>query len=89
VNTAQQVGGALGLAILVAVANGATSSAVSDGVRDPAVALTQGFQDAFMVGAGFAFAGAILATVLISSRDAREHAEAARRGEAAVTPVAA
>ena len=42
VNTAQQVGGALGLAILVAVANGTTSSAVSDGVRDRAVALTDG-----------------------------------------------
>jgi EmrB/QacA subfamily drug resistance transporter len=89
VNTSQQVGGALGLAILVAVATGSTSSAVSDGVRDRAVALTQGFQDAFMVGAGFAFAGAILAALLISSRDAREHAEAARRGEATVTPVAA
>jgi MFS family permease len=89
VNTAQQVGGALGLAILVAVANGTTSSAVSDGVRDRAVALTDGFQDAFLVGAGFAFAGAILAALLISSRDAREHAEAARRGDAAVTPVAA
>ena len=49
----------------------------------------QGFQDAFLVGAGFAFAGAILAATLISSRDAREHAEAARRGDAAVTPVAA
>jgi MFS family permease len=56
VNTAQQVGGALGLAILVAVANGTTSSAISDGVRDRAVALTDGFQDAFLVGAGFAFA---------------------------------
>ena len=88
VNTAQQVGGALGLAILVAVANGATTSAVSDGVGR-ATALTEGFQDAFLVGAGFAFAGAILAATLISSRDAREHAEAARRGDAAVTPVAA
>jgi hypothetical protein len=42
-----------------------------------------------MVGAGFAFAGAILAALLISSRDAREHAEAARSGEPAATPVAA
>jgi len=89
VNTAQQVGGALGLAILVAVANGTTSSAISDGVRDRAVALTDGFQDAFLVGAGFAFAGAILAALLISSRDAREHAEAARSGEASAAPVAA
>jgi EmrB/QacA subfamily drug resistance transporter len=85
VNTSQQVGGALGLAILVAVANSATSSQFSDGVRDRAAALTEGFQDAFLVGAGFALAGAILAATLISSRDAREHAEAARRGDAPAT----
>lgn len=81
VNTSQQVGGALGLAILVAIANATTSGLVSDGLRDRAVALTEGFRDAFLVGAGFAFAGAIMAALLISSRDAREHAEAARRGE--------
>jgi hypothetical protein len=57
-------------------------------VSDRAVALTEGFQDAFLVGAGFAAAGAILAALLISSRDAREHAEAARRGEA-TAPAAA
>jgi EmrB/QacA subfamily drug resistance transporter len=89
VNTSQQVGGALGLAILVAVANSTTTGQFSDGVRDRAVALTEGFQDAFMVGAGFALAGAILAALLISSRDAREHAEAARRGEASVASVPA
>jgi predicted MFS family arabinose efflux permease len=88
VNTSQQVGGALGLAILVAIANSTTSGQISDGVRDRAVALTEGFQDAFLVGAGFAAAGAILAALLISSRDAREHAEAARRGEA-TAPAAA
>jgi EmrB/QacA subfamily drug resistance transporter len=89
VNTSQQVGGALGLAILVAVANSTTSGQFADGVRDRAVALTEGFQTAFMVGAGFAAAGAILAALLISSRDAREHAEAARRGEASTAPAAA
>ena len=89
VNTSQQVGGALGLAILVAIANSTTSGQFADGVRDRAVALTEGFQDAFTVGAGFAAAGAILAALLISSRDAREHAEAARRGEAAASPIAA
>jgi EmrB/QacA subfamily drug resistance transporter len=86
VNTSQQVGGALGLAILVAVANSTTSSQFSSGVHDRLAALTKGFQDAFLVGAAFAFVGAILAMLLISSRDAREHAEAARRGETA--PVA-
>ena len=89
VNTAQQVGGALGLAILVAVANGADDLGGRPTASAAGSALTEGFQDAFLVGAGFAFAGAILAATLISSRDAREHAEAARRGDAAVTPVAA
>jgi EmrB/QacA subfamily drug resistance transporter len=81
INTAQQVGGALGLAILAAVANGRTDNVLASGVRNPAVALTEGFQDAFLVGAGFAVLAAVLAAVMISSRDSREHAEAAR-GEA-------
>jgi EmrB/QacA subfamily drug resistance transporter len=85
VNTSQQVGGALGLAILVAIANSTTSGLIEDGTSD-LVALTEGFQDAFLVGAGFALLGAILAATLISSRDSREHAEAARRGDTA--PVA-
>jgi hypothetical protein len=43
--------------------------------------LTKGFDRAFLVGAGFALAGAILALVLISSRDSREHSVAARTGD--------
>jgi EmrB/QacA subfamily drug resistance transporter len=89
INTAQQVGGALGLAVLAAIANNRTDTVVAAGERNPAVALTQGFQDAFLAGAGLAVLAALLATVLISSRDSREHAEAARRGEAEAVPVAA
>jgi EmrB/QacA subfamily drug resistance transporter len=89
INTAQQVGGALGLAVLAAVANGRTSDAIASGVRNPAVALTEGFQDAFLVGAGFALVAALLAAVMISSRDSREHAAAARRGEAQPAAAAA
>jgi hypothetical protein len=48
------------------------------------VALTKGFDRAFLVGAGFAVLGAILAALLISSRDSREHSEAARSDGAAV-----
>ncbi|MFL5844204.1 MAG: DHA2 family efflux MFS transporter permease subunit [Solirubrobacteraceae bacterium] len=81
INTSQQVGGALGLAILVAVANGTTG----DNVQDP-VALTAGFQDAFLVGAAFSALGFVAAALLISGRDSRAHAEAAGSGEAA--PVA-
>jgi EmrB/QacA subfamily drug resistance transporter len=78
INTAQQVGGALGLAILATVANSRTQSVLHSGVHSAAIALTKGFDRAFAVGAGFAVAGAILAAVLISSRDSRGHALAAR-----------
>jgi hypothetical protein len=81
INTAQQVGGALGLAILATVANSRTQSLLSSGAHSSSVALTKGFDRAFLVGAGFAVAGAILATILISSRDSREQAAVARRGE--------
>jgi len=89
INTSQQVGGALGLAILATVATSRTDDVFASGERNPAVALTEGFQDAFLVGAGFALLGALLAAVLISSRDSREQVEAARRGEAAPAAVAA
>ena len=89
INTSQQVGGALGLAVLAAVATATTNDAIASGERNPLVSLTDGFQDAFLVGAGMALLGALLAAVLISSRDSREHAEAARAGEAPATPVAA
>ncbi len=82
VNTSQQVGGALGLAILATVANSRTQNLVHAGVRSSAVALTNGFDLAFLSGAGFAVAGAILVPLLISSRDSREHAKASRNGEA-------
>jgi EmrB/QacA subfamily drug resistance transporter len=77
INTAQQVGGALGLAILATVANSRTQSLLSGGGHSSSVALTQGFDRAFLVGAGFAIIGAILAAVLISTRDSREHSNAA------------
>ena len=86
INTSQQVGGALGLAILATIANSRTQSLFHAGVHSTSVALTKGFDRAFLVGAGFAIVGAILAVVLISSRDSRDHSEAARNSEAAVGP---
>ena len=80
INTSQQVGGALGLAILATVANSRTKSLFDAGVHHNSVALSKGFDRAFLVGAGFAIVGAILTAVLISSRDSREHAAAARLG---------
>jgi sugar phosphate permease len=89
INTAQQVGGALGLAILATVANTRTQGLLSGGEHNSAIALTKGFDRAFLVGAGFAVLGAILAAVLISSRDSREQAEAARGVGLSPTPAVA
>src|SRR6202167_848132 len=81
INTSQQVGGALGLAILATVANSRTQSLLHSGVHSSSVGLTKGFDRAFLGGAGFAIAGAILTTTPISSHDSREQARAARGGE--------
>ena len=70
INTSQQVGGALGLAILATVANSRTQDILSGGVHSTAIALTKGFDRAFLIGAGFAVLGAILTVLLISSRTA-------------------
>jgi EmrB/QacA subfamily drug resistance transporter len=85
VNTAQQVGGALGLAILATVANSRTKSVMHAGQHDLAIALTKGFERAFLVGSGFALIGALLTIVMISSRDSRSHSLAARE-ETATAP---
>jgi EmrB/QacA subfamily drug resistance transporter len=69
INTSQQVGGALGLAVLAAVANGIIGTS-----HDPAK-LTEGFQAAFAVGAVFAILGLIATLVLIRSKDSRAHVE--------------
>jgi len=89
INTSQQVGGALGLAILATVANSRTQSLFHSGVHSTSLALTKGFDRAFLVGAGFAVVGAILAAIMISSRDSHEHAKAAQSGDEAAVPVAA
>jgi EmrB/QacA subfamily drug resistance transporter len=88
INTSQQVGGALGLAILATIANSRTQALLHGGQHNAKIALTQGFQRAFLVGSGFAVAGVILAAVLISSRDSREHARAAQTGEPAAVGAA-
>jgi EmrB/QacA subfamily drug resistance transporter len=69
INTSEQVGGALGLAILAAVANSIIGSS-----HDPVV-LTEGFQSAFLVGTGFAILGLIATLLLISNSDSRAHVE--------------
>ncbi len=89
INTSQQIGGALGLAILATVANSRTQGLFHAGVHSSAVALTKGFDRAFLAGAGLAVVGAILAALLISSRDSREHARATQGADPVTSPVAA
>jgi EmrB/QacA subfamily drug resistance transporter len=61
VNTSRQVGGALGLAVLTAIAAQYTSHMANTDYQAPIVALTDGFQLAFLVGAGFATLAAVVA----------------------------
>jgi len=78
INTAQQVGGALGLAVLATVANSATNSAMSaaHGARSELPqALTNGFSDAFLVGAGIAVAAVAVAALTIKGSGARPEQE--------------
>ena len=62
INTSQQIGGALGIAVLSSVAIAQTNDAASAGDAVPQ-ALTSGFQAAFWVGAGIALAGVVAVAV--------------------------
>lgn len=87
INTSQQVGGALGVAILASVATSVSGGLDPRGRLNPSQLgeLTDGFQTAFLVGAGIAILGALATIAMISSRDSRDMALAAQSGE----PVAA
>jgi EmrB/QacA subfamily drug resistance transporter len=67
-NTSQQIGGAVGIAILSTIATSTTSDAVSTGTQVP-VALTDGFQAAFWAGAGIAVVGMLVSIFLVRGRD--------------------
>jgi EmrB/QacA subfamily drug resistance transporter len=64
-NTAQQVGGSLGLAILSSVAAAATSAALLQTGTAPNVAEVAGFHSAFYTGLGFALLASFIALVFI------------------------
>lgn len=61
-NTFYQIGSAIGLAVMVAIAGAATASS---GSADPIVALNAGFQQAFFWSGIVAFAGAILSFIFV------------------------
>ncbi len=67
INTAQQVGGALGLAILGSIATSRTNHVLASSAPGSGLphALTEGFKVAFAVGAGFAVLGVVLALVVV------------------------
>ena len=85
INTSQQIGGALGLALLATIANSRTADLMTTAHGPHALkqALTDGFQSAFLTGAGFALLGFVIALVLIRRRDSRAHVEAAAEPSAA------
>ena len=74
INTSQQIGGALGLAVLSTIAISRTEDLAPTGAPS-ASALTEGFQAAFLGGAGIALLGFVLTLVLIRGSDSRAHME--------------
>jgi MFS family permease len=67
VNTAFMMGGALGLAVLVSLASSRTDSLTASG-EGPLAALNGGYHLAFLVGALFAAAAAVVGGVLLRTR---------------------
>jgi EmrB/QacA subfamily drug resistance transporter len=67
VNTSFMMGGALGLAVLASLAAARTSAATAQGAV-PAIALNQGYQLAFLCGAVFAAAAALLGGLLLRTQ---------------------
>jgi MFS family permease len=73
INTSQQIGGALGIAILSTIATSHTADLLADAGGAPEAvpgALTEGFQYAFAVGAAMAVVG-LIATLVFLDRDPR------------------
>jgi EmrB/QacA subfamily drug resistance transporter len=68
INTSQQIGGALGIAALSAVATSTTADELAAGSQR-AVALTEGFQAAFVGGVSVAIVGVLVALFVVRGRD--------------------
>ncbi|HWM63210.1 MAG TPA: MFS transporter [Solirubrobacterales bacterium] len=75
INTSQQIGGALGLAVLSTIATTHTEDLIASGDPNSLDALNEGFQAAFLGGAGIALLGFVLTLVLIRGSDSRAHVE--------------
>jgi EmrB/QacA subfamily drug resistance transporter len=89
INTSQQIGGALGLAVLATIANSRTDDLMASAGGDHSAvtnALNEGFQAAFLGGAVIAALGLVLTLVLIRSSDSRAHVELGAPTAEAVHP---
>jgi hypothetical protein len=60
-------GGVLGTAVMTTVAASRTSDVLSAGDGTPALALTEGFQDAFAAGIAFGLLGAAVAILFLNT----------------------
>jgi EmrB/QacA subfamily drug resistance transporter len=85
INTSQQVGGALGIAALSAVATSTTTQKLADGSAK-AVALTDGFHAAFVGGTAVAVVGVLVALFVVRGRDLSSEPSIAPEMEAALEP---
>jgi EmrB/QacA subfamily drug resistance transporter len=86
VNTSLQVGGALGLAVLATLSSTRTENLLASG-SSPDVALTDGFQLAFWIGAGLVAAAIAITAVVVRGGAAQpELAELPQEGEAEGEP---
>jgi EmrB/QacA subfamily drug resistance transporter len=76
INTTQQVGGALGLAVLATVSTTRTENLLGSGT-EPAAALTDGFAAAFWIGVGFAVLSLAATLLALRKRDLQMPGEVA------------
>jgi MFS family permease len=67
-NTSQQIGGALGVAIMSTIATTHAKTLLKEG-NPPPVAATGGYNWAFYLAAGFMFVGAVITLVVLRNRD--------------------
>jgi EmrB/QacA subfamily drug resistance transporter len=78
INTSQQIGGGIGLAILTTVSTTRTTNLLASGVARP-VALTDGFRLAFWVGVGLAVFAVAAALVALKREELVQPAESSER----------
>ncbi|MBE1491778.1 hypothetical protein [Plantactinospora soyae] len=81
INTSQQIGGALGLAVLSSVA----FAQLDQGSTATVEALTDGYTSAFIGAAVIAALGLLVTVTVIRTSDSRAHVELTRRSKAATT----